>query len=237
MQETTNLDLELYEATDNANLMDGYNNSMRKIDTHVGTQDGLITLAQNTANTASTAATAAAADASTALSTATTAASTATSAATAADAAQATADSINATLTQFMAQPFADKYETLSGTTSGGNTWSCECHTFQFGTGTHPLQITEIRGRTLAVTFSSGPSGLYYGTGAHIIPNIGFPQAYIRTTATVENCSGEAWLIKEAPASETATASANVVKSVNPSSALDIYWSIIAIGLASAPLS
>lgn len=66
MQETTNLDLELYEATDNANLLDGYNASMRKIDAHEGTQDGLITLAQNTANSASTAATNAATAAATA---------------------------------------------------------------------------------------------------------------------------------------------------------------------------
>lgn len=57
MQQTTNLDLELYEATDNANLLDGYNASMRKIDAHEGTQDGLITLAQSTANSANTAAT------------------------------------------------------------------------------------------------------------------------------------------------------------------------------------
>lgn len=56
MQQTTNLALELYEATDNANLLDGYNLSMRKIDNHVGTQDGLITLAQSTANSAITAA-------------------------------------------------------------------------------------------------------------------------------------------------------------------------------------
>lgn len=56
MQQTTNLGLELYEATDNANLLDGYNASMRKIDVHEGTQDGLITLAQSTANSAMTAA-------------------------------------------------------------------------------------------------------------------------------------------------------------------------------------
>lgn len=59
MQQTTNLALELYEATDNANLLDGYNASMRKIDAHEGTQDGLITLAQSTANSAMNAATAA----------------------------------------------------------------------------------------------------------------------------------------------------------------------------------
>lgn len=59
MQQTTNIALELYEATDNANLLDGYNSSMRKIDAHEGTQDGLITLAQSTANSAMSAATAA----------------------------------------------------------------------------------------------------------------------------------------------------------------------------------
>ena len=59
MQQTTNLNLELYEATDNANLLDGYNSSMRKLDAHEGTQDGLITLAQSTANSASSTANAA----------------------------------------------------------------------------------------------------------------------------------------------------------------------------------
>ena len=80
MQQTTNLGLELYEPTDNANLLDGYNVSMRKIDAHEGTQDGLITLAQSTANNAAmaaatadgkaTAAASAASDAATAASTA-----------------------------------------------------------------------------------------------------------------------------------------------------------------------
>lgn len=43
MQQTANLDLELYEATDNANLLDGYNSSMRKIDTRDGEISTLIT--------------------------------------------------------------------------------------------------------------------------------------------------------------------------------------------------
>lgn len=64
MQQTTNLDLELYEATDNANLLDGYNSSMRKIDARDGElstlisglnatvqlYDGRITTAQQTAD-------------------------------------------------------------------------------------------------------------------------------------------------------------------------------------------
>lgn len=70
MQETTNLRLELYEPTDNANLLDGYNASMRKIDQRDGeistlisglsstvtSYDGRITSAQNTATNAATAA-------------------------------------------------------------------------------------------------------------------------------------------------------------------------------------
>lgn len=43
MQQTDRLDLELYEPTDNANLMDGYNASMRKIDQRDGEVSLLIT--------------------------------------------------------------------------------------------------------------------------------------------------------------------------------------------------
>lgn len=74
MQQTTNLDLELYEATDNANLLDGYNASMRKIDLNAGETsvlisalnvtvqgfDDRISTAQSTAETAATAASTAA---------------------------------------------------------------------------------------------------------------------------------------------------------------------------------
>lgn len=48
MQQTDNLDLELYEATDNANLLDGYNSSMRKIDTKSGQVDTLISALSTT---------------------------------------------------------------------------------------------------------------------------------------------------------------------------------------------
>lgn len=81
MRETTNLHLEIYEPTDNANLEDGYNASMRKIDlrdgeistlitalnTTVTSFDGRITQAQTDASNASSLATTAAADASQAL--------------------------------------------------------------------------------------------------------------------------------------------------------------------------
>lgn len=77
MQQTTNLDLELYEATDNANLLDGYNASMRKIDARDGElatlisglnatvqqYDGRITTAQQTATGAAATASSAATDA------------------------------------------------------------------------------------------------------------------------------------------------------------------------------
>lgn len=43
MQQTDNLDLELYEPTDNANLLDGYNASMRKLDQRDGELSTLIT--------------------------------------------------------------------------------------------------------------------------------------------------------------------------------------------------
>lgn len=43
MQQTDNLDLELYEPTDNANLLDGYNASMRKLDQRDGEVSTLIT--------------------------------------------------------------------------------------------------------------------------------------------------------------------------------------------------
>ena len=80
MQQTANLDLELYEATDNANLLDGYNASMRKIDTRDGEistlisalnttvtgYDTRITTAQSTADGAATAASNAASAAATA---------------------------------------------------------------------------------------------------------------------------------------------------------------------------
>ena len=77
MQQTTNLDLELYEATDNANLLDGYNSSMRKLDARDGElstlinglsatvqlYDGRITTAQQAADSASATAGSAADDA------------------------------------------------------------------------------------------------------------------------------------------------------------------------------
>lgn len=70
MQQTDNLDLELYEPTDNANLLDGYNASMRKLDQRDGEVSTLISglnasvalasqgveLAQTTAENAATAA-------------------------------------------------------------------------------------------------------------------------------------------------------------------------------------
>lgn len=85
MQETTNLGLELYEPTDNANLEDGYNVSMRKLDqrdgevstlisalnTTVSSFDGRITNAQSDATSALTIGTEAAATAGTAATNAT----------------------------------------------------------------------------------------------------------------------------------------------------------------------
>lgn len=80
MQQTDRLGLELYEATDNANLLDGYNASMRALDTRDGEVSVLITAASTAAAAAGTAASSAQTDATAAL-TAAAAAGTAASAA------------------------------------------------------------------------------------------------------------------------------------------------------------
>lgn len=94
MQQTPNLDLELYEPTDNANLEDGYNRSMRKLDQRDGEVSTLIAALNTTVqgyDTRIATAETNAATAATAASEAATAAATADSKATAAGTTAATA--------------------------------------------------------------------------------------------------------------------------------------------------
>ena len=154
MQQTTNLSLELYEATDNANLLDGYNASMRKIDAHEGTQDGLITLAQNTANAAATAATAADARAVTADAKATDAT---TAAGTAQETASSAATAAASALTQLGGMHIQHIHNDDQGTLWTAGTWaSAECSfnavVLYDEVDGHGILIGEFRAKSNATT-------------------------------------------------------------------------------------
>lgn len=232
---TTHYNLDKYESTDRPNLRDQYNSAMDKIDGLLYQQAGAVSgatqavsalqqqVSTNTGNITSLQQDLATTDAK-----ATTAATDASAAAAAAAAAQADIDS-------FEGKPYREAFRSLSGTT-GGKSWSCECHIFQFGTSTGCLQIIEMRGRTIGVEFSGGPGGMYYGNDP-VIPNITFPFAFTRTPSTIEQATGSTWVIKEGEASETTTGAANVVRPGQGASPSDIYWSVTAIGNAAALIS
>lgn len=145
MQQTTNLGLELYEATDNANLLDGYNSSMRKIDAHEGTQDGLITLAQSTANSATAAATAADGKADSALDAAAVADGKAVSAASAASQALGQLNGVNVQM--ITTSDFNTWFELPSDSYIDTN-FEYEVEGVAFTTETHATLVIYIHGRT-----------------------------------------------------------------------------------------
>lgn len=166
MQQTTNLHLELYEATDNANLLDGYNASMRIIDSHEGTQDGLITLAQNTANSASTAATNAATAAATADTKAVAAQTAATGAQT--DATSALTNAAQA-LVQLGGVHIEHIHHTDEGTLWNAGTWasrSCSVNALVLydEADDHGIMIGEFFATSNATTASTAWSPNYIAT-------------------------------------------------------------------------
>lgn len=121
MQQTPNLDLELYEPTDNANLEDGYNASMRKLDQRDGEISTLISALNTTVNSFDGRITAADA----AATAAGTAAATADGKATAAGTAAATADGKAAqALTQLGGLHFEHIHNTDAGSKFTVGSWA-----------------------------------------------------------------------------------------------------------------
>lgn len=123
MQQTDNLDLELYEATDNANLLDGYNASMRKIDQRDGEISTLITALNTTVTGYDGRITAAQSDATQALADAATADGKAVAAQT--DATKALSDLAGTKITYIDSSDFTDWFTIPTGSKILSDTDAC----------------------------------------------------------------------------------------------------------------
>lgn len=225
MQQTDNLDLELYEATDNANLLDGYNASMRKLDQRDGEVSTLITGLNAAVTNAQSDATQALTDAATADGKAVTADGKATTAQT--------------TIDIFKAQPYTLTSTNYEGLTTAGNAYSMKVDRYVIGQ--QGLQVYVVKGITSNVALQpwGGTSPISYAdvfnknTKAWPVAFDEFPAVFVTSDLTTT------WVaILNDTESETGYETNNksnipgieVFHIGNFQSNHDVHWTILAIG-------